>query len=118
MKTTRTATAKTMTKQQRHLQQQHKGVSVVNHAEPIVAEDIVVPGTPSLRSWLPHCGTILSDHVVSWGREVYSLLCRGIHRKSGQNIKKYLDLGPDLDWLACQPVQIWTKSQKVGLVKI
>ena len=86
-----------MTKQQRHLQQQHKGVSVVNHAEPIVAEDIVVPGTPSLRSWLPHCGTILSDHVVSWGREVYSLLCRGIHRKSGQNIKNIWT------W-----VQIWT----------
>jgi hypothetical protein len=36
----------------------------------------------------------------------------GIHRKSGRNMKKYLDLGPDLDWLAGQPVQILDEKSK------
>ena len=64
MKTTRTATAKTTTKGWQSGQQQQRRVSVVNLAEAIVAEDIVIPATPPLRPQLPRCGTLLSDHVV------------------------------------------------------
>jgi len=41
-------------------------VSVVNHAETIAAEDIVVSSTPPLRSWLPRRDTFSS--VMSFPR--------------------------------------------------
>ena len=41
-------------------------VSVVNHAETIAAEDIVVSSMPPLRSWLPRRDT--SSSVMSYPR--------------------------------------------------
>jgi hypothetical protein len=37
----------------------------------------------------------------------------GIHRKSGRNMKKNLDLGPDLDWLwPASQSRFWDEKSK------
>ena len=46
------------------------GLAVVNPAEIIKAEDIVVPMTPPLRPRLPHCDTLLSDLLSVVSRKV------------------------------------------------
>jgi hypothetical protein len=59
-----------------------EGGSVLNLAEIIIAEDIVIPGTPPLHPRLPHHDTLLLDLFFP-ERGLYSLLCMGINRKSG-----------------------------------
>jgi hypothetical protein len=52
-------TAKTMKKQQWSQQQQQRRVSIINSAETIMVEDIVVPAMPPLRPRLPRRDTLL-----------------------------------------------------------
>ena len=53
-------------------------MSVVNPAEIIEAEEIVVPVTPPLRPRLPHRDTLLSD-LLFHGERSNSLLYMGIN---------------------------------------
>ena len=61
-------------------------MSVVNPAEIIKVEDIVVPVTPPLCPRLPHRDTLLLD-LLFHGERSTSLLYMGINLKSGRDIK-------------------------------
>ncbi len=78
-----------------------RGVSIVNHAETVEVEAIVVPRTPPL---CPLFATCFCWILLFPSRDVYSLwYCHGNKQKIWT---KSLEQAPDLDQLAGQPVQI------------